>query len=214
MLTFVLYKIRKMAKKSKSYSTFIAEDIRSLGIETIVQGHDWTALQQIVPSDWLALTLEKNMRLPLMSEKAKSEFIVAPILTEMHELNPNVFTFFSGSTFDVNKALGLKGRCDFIFSRKPQAATIEAPIFSIIEAKNDGIEDAYPQCIAQLYAADLYNREHSVEFPFIYGAVTTGFVWKFVRYADNVAYIDTALFYKDQLPQLLGALQTTINYYL
>lgn len=202
-----------MAKRGKSYSTFTAEDIRQLGIETVVEAHKWGASEPLEPSDWLKTTLQKNMRLPLITEKAKSEFIVAPILTEMHELSLDMFTFFSGSSFDVDKTLGLRGRCDFIFSLKPHAATIEAPIFSIIEAKNDGIEEAYPQCIAQLYAAELYNKKYNLEFPFIYGAVTTGFNWKFIRYENKKAFIDTDMFYMDQLPELLGILQKVINYY-
>ena len=200
-------------KRGKSYSTFNADEIREMGIETILDAHDWGEPTPVEPSDWLKLTLQKNLRLPLSTEKAKSEFIIAPILTELHELNPNIFTFFSGNTFDVDKSLGLKGRCDFIFSRKPKAVSIEAPIFSIIEAKNDGIEEAYPQCIAQLYAADLFNQRYNIEFPFIYGAVTTGFSWKFIRLADKVASVDTEMFYMDQLPELLGILQKVVNYY-
>lgn len=202
-----------MIKRSKSYSTFSPDNIRDLGISMESMQHFPKPITVMQPSEWLKLTLQKNLRLPVITEKAKSELIVTPILTELHEQNSDIFTYFSGSALDVDKTIGLRGHCDFLLSRKPNAVLVESPVFSIIEAKNDGIEDAYPQCIAQLYAAELFNAKHGTSFPFIYGAVTTGFNWKFVRYADKTAYIDTDMYYMENLSELLGVLQHIILLY-
>ena len=202
-----------MSNIAKSYSGFRQEDIQKLQIEIFGQSLFPKNITPSVPSEWLNMTLERNLRFPVTTEKAKSEFIVAPILGELHEKNLDGFTCFSGVTFDVDKSLGLKGRSDFILSRKSNAILLEAPIFSIIEAKNDGIEDAYPQCIAQLYAAELFNIQHNTPFPFVFGAVTTGFMWKFIRYENKKAYIDTDVFYMKNLSELLGVLQYIITLY-
>lgn len=202
-----------MTNRNKTYSSFTTDDIRQLGISMQSGSVMPMPVPPLAPSAWLRLTLEKNSRLPMVTEKAKSELIVSPILTELHESNLEVFTFFSGSTFDVQKDIGLKGRCDFLLSRKPHAIVPEAPVFAIVEAKNDSLEDGYAQCVAQLYAAEIFNQRNHSAFPFLFGAVTTGFLWKFIRYADKSATVHTEIFYMENLDELLGALQTVVDFY-
>jgi hypothetical protein len=203
----------KLIKMAKAYSSYKLEDVQNLGIELTTEKHFDESLPKIEPTDWLKSTLEKNRRFPVVTEKAKSELIITPILTELHEMNLEYFTCFSGYSFDIDANSGLKGRCDFLLSRKPHAIVIEIPVFAILEAKKDDIEAAYPQCIAQMYAARVFNKRHNIEYPVIYGAVTTGFNWKFIKLIDNTAWIDTELYYLNDLPKLLGILQTIINIY-
>ena len=201
-----------MAKHS-SYSKIDVADIQQFGIRIIYQKHfKATELEKVEPTDWLLLTLQKNLKRPTTTKKAKSEFIIAPILTEMNERNPE-FTCFSGFNFEVDKSIGLNGRCDFLLSLYPNLFAIEAPIFAIVEAKNGDIEAGIPQCVAQQYAAQIFNAKHKKEFPFIYGAVTTGFDWRFVRLENNVAYVDTDVYYLDDLPRILSVLQKVVNLY-
>lgn len=209
--TFYVFKQRIMAKRSKSYSNFKQEDLRALQIEMVSEPLFPQHINPLPASEWLKVTLDRNLRFPLGTEKAKSEFIVAPILAELHDHNGGSFTCFSGVTLDVDKQLGLSGRSDFILSHKPKAVVLEAPIFSIIEAKHDNIEEAYAQCVAQLYAASLFNSQRKTVFPFLYGAVTTGFLWKFIRYENKVAFVDTDLFYLESVDDLLGVLQHIIG---
>ena len=69
-----------------SYSKFTYDDLDKIGI--VVEQMNWLqAPAPIEPSDWLKVTLEKNMDLPLSSEKAKCELIIGPILTELVEQN-------------------------------------------------------------------------------------------------------------------------------
>jgi hypothetical protein len=201
-----------MVKRS-SYSKLTIEDIQKFGIRIIYQKHfEASTLEIVEPSDWIELTLKKNLKQPTTTEKAKSEYIIAPILTEMNEQNPE-FTCFSGFNFEVDKSLGLNGRCDFLLSLYPDLFSIEAPIFAIVEAKNGEIEAGIPQCVAQQYAAQIFNKRHKKEFPFIYGAVTTGFDWRFVRLENDVAYVDTDVYYLNDLPRLLSVLQKIIDLY-
>jgi hypothetical protein len=210
---FAEIKKKNMAKRGKSYSNFKQEDLQELGIQLIEENLFSAPPALVKASDWLRLTLKNNLQMPVTTEKAKSELIVSPILVESMNNNPGFFTCFSGVTFDVDKSIGLKGRSDFILARKPKLLLLEAPIFSIIEAKNDGIEDAYPQCISQLYAAEIFNNKHNTPFPFLFGAVTTGFLWKFIRYENKIAKVDSDMFYMENLDELLGILQLIINQY-
>ena len=97
-------------------------------------------LSVVPPSAWLQETLNSSLALALSSssEKARSEFIIAPILLEMQKRNPNAFAIYSGERLDIDEQRGLNGECDFILSKGPLVSVLQAPIFTIIEAeKND-----------------------------------------------------------------------------
>lgn len=94
-------------------------------------------IQTIVPSKWLTENLNIGTRLTFTSanEKARSKFIVAPILMELERKNPEQISIFSGMRLDVDEVSGLKGECDFLLSRKPSGLVVEAPVFCLVEAK-------------------------------------------------------------------------------
>jgi hypothetical protein len=195
-----------------SYSGFTYEDLDILNIKVERKRFLPNNIPTIEPSEWLKTTLKKNLNLPLASEKAKCEHIIAPILTEMVDVNEQSFTYFSGYTFDVDKSRGLKGRCDFMLTGEPLSPRISAPVFTIVEAKNDNLDIGVPQCIAQMYAALLFNQKRNRSISVIYGAVSFGFEWQFLKLVDeNTALIDPTIYYQIQLPQLLGALQYIIQ---
>jgi hypothetical protein len=127
---------------------------------------------------------------PLQTEKAKSEYVIAPILKELRRNNPNRFSSFSGYELSVDKALGLTGFCDFVLSATPHKAAITAPIFCLVEAKKDDIEKGTAQCGAEMYAAKLYNEQEGKSRTIIYGCVTTAFSWCFLKLENNILYID------------------------
>ena len=195
-----------------SYLSFTYEDLDALNIKVERKRFLPDNIADVMPSEWLKTTLKKNLNLPMASEKAKSEHIIAPILTEMVELNHQSFTYFSGYTFDVDKSKGLKGRCDFMLTGDPLSPRISAPVFSIVEAKNDNLDVGVPQCIAQMYAALLFNQKRNHPISTIYGAVSFGLEWQFLQLIDaNNALLDPTIYYQIQLPQLLGVLQHIID---
>lgn len=126
----------------------------------------------------------------LGTEKAKSEYIIAPVLKELRRNNPNRFSYFSGYRFDVDSKLNLQGFCDFIFSASPHRVDIESPIFCIVEAKKDSIEDGLAQCGAEMYAAYLYNDKKNQHRNAIYGCVTNAFSWCFLKLEEKNLFID------------------------
>ncbi len=198
-----------------SYSKFTNyEDLKALGIEVRNKRISREAIA-IEPTNWLRDTLLMNSKLPLATEKAKSELIVVPILTELVTRNNYAFTYFSGYTFNVDKAQGLVGACDFLLSTEVDTPMIAAPIISVVEAKRDNLDNGIPQCIAQMYAAQLFNIEAKSDVTTIYGAVSTGGTWQFLYLKEKAAFIDTQVFYINQdLPELLGAFQQIIDFYI
>jgi hypothetical protein len=194
-----------------SYSKFTYEDLDALQIVVQTEALHLEKSPKVEPSAWLKETLELNMQLPMASEKAKSEGIIAPILSDLVKRNNFSFTYFSGYNFLVDKNQGLKGRCDFLLSKSPKARRIESPILSIVEAKNDNLEEGIPQCVAQLYAADLFNQKHGLPNRPIYGSITYAFGWQFVKLENKIAYVDDKIYSLENLPQIMGILQKIID---
>jgi hypothetical protein len=195
----------------KSYSQYTADDLNELDIE-IVNGRLFIDIVPLQPSDLLIQILELNKQFPLQSEKAKSELLISPIINEIWRKNPQVFTYFSGYQFNVDAKRGLKGFCDYLLSKKYNAVFIESPVCAVVEAKNNqDLVDAVPQCGAEMYAARLFNQQHENNIDSIYGIVTSGYDWQFLKLTENTLSVDNKRYFLDNLPELLGCLQKLID---
>lgn len=51
----------------------------------------------------------------------------------------------------------------------------------VVEAKKQDIDLGIPQCAVQMYASKKFNENKKTPVPYIYGCVTTGREWKFMR---------------------------------
>lgn len=144
------------------------------------------------------------------TEKARSEFLIAPILGELKEINPDV-SLFSGTEFNVDIEKGLNGICDFLISKSREQLSIEAPVIMIVEAKKENLNAATPQCIAEMLAAQIFNQNQGNLITSIYGVVTTGSVWRFLKLENRVVNIDLNEIYLNPVDNLLGILTTVIK---
>lgn len=78
------------------------------------------------------------------------------------------------------------------------------------EAKNESIKSSLGQCIAQMVAAQLFNQRNGEEIESIYGAVTTGTDWKFLKLTDKTIWIHKRDYFINEVSQILGILTTHI----
>jgi hypothetical protein len=131
-----------------------------------------------------------TIALAINTEKAKSEFIIAPILLELRRQLRGVFALFSGIELNVDPSRGLNGVCDFILSGANRQFVLSAPLVTIVEAKNDNLRSGLGQCIASMVAAQLYNERAGSEIKVVHGVVTTGSAWKFLRLEGTNLTID------------------------
>lgn len=160
------------------------------------------------PEPWLVSLLEQTIPLAsaINTEKARSEFIIAPLLLELKNIFKNQISLFSGTEFNVDASLGLTGRIDFLFSRSSEQLFIEAPIAVVVEAKNENLNAGIPQCIAELIAASRFNEQQgNITFP-LYGVVTTGSLWKFVQVEENKVTVDLNEYPLKPIEVILGIL--------
>ena len=140
------------------------------------------------------------------TEKAKSEFIIAPVLSHLRRTLGGRFAIFSGVSFDVDAARGLNGYCDFLLARSPIQSVVTAPAVAIAEAKNDLIRNGLGQCIAAMVAAQEFNARSPGPASLIHGVVTTGSAWKFLRLTGMTITLDRPEHYVSDLPRILGIL--------
>lgn len=164
----------------------------------------------VQPADWLLEVLQRSRRLPLVSEKARSEFIVAPILLNFREIAADV-NIYSGTTFDVEPAQGLKGVCDFIISKSEPFPVVRAPVLMMVEAKKNDLDEALGQCAAEMVAARIFNQRHNNAIETIYGCITTGELWQFLKLAGNTLTLDEERIYIEKVDLILGMLKTIID---
>ena len=98
----------------------------------------------------------------LTTEKAKSEFLIAPLLKEVKRTHLESVSVFSGVNLETNRA-GLNGFCDFILTNTADSVELIAPICCLVEAKNRSIEEGFAQCAAEMFAAILFNEQSNIK---------------------------------------------------
>jgi hypothetical protein len=197
-----------------AYSEFTIDNVASrLNLRLLPTTILFPSITPMSPSEFLQTALAEGFPLAslISTEKARSELIVTPILLEARRRANQPVSFFSGAEFNIAKELGLNGTCDFILTLSGVQYTIEAPIVTIDEAKNDNIRSGLGQCIAEMHAAQLFNEARQTSFPFIYGAVTTGVDWRFIRLQGKDVQIDDHDYNILQLDRLLGVLNFILN---
>ena len=192
-----------------SYSEFSIKQVKEkLGLEIVENRDLFSNINEIKISDLLSATLKYNVPLAMAvgTEKARSELIIANILLEVRKTHNNQVSLFSGVIFDVDKDRGLAGFCDFIISQSPEQFYLSAPIITVVEAKNENIVGGLGQCIAEMYAAHLFNEKEGLQLPAVFGAVTTGNAWKFLKLENNTVYVDIQDYYIDNVNKIIGIL--------
>jgi len=164
-------------------------------------------------SDFLGQTLQYNIALALAinTEKARSELIVTPILVELRKHFNYQISFFSGKEFNIDPEKGLNGFCDFLISRSPEQLLIKTPVVALVEAKNDNLQNGLPQCMAEMIAARIFNERNNNNISAIYGVVTTGTNWKFLRLINQTIEVDLNDYFIDKISKIIGILKHLIN---
>jgi hypothetical protein len=160
----------------------------------------------IAPSDYLKTTLTEYIPLAtaINTAKARSELIIAPILLEVRRILNFQIGFFSGTEFNADAKSGLNGYCDYILTASSDLYEIRTPVITLVEAKNENIKSGLGQCIAEMLGAQLFNQQQNDEIEAIYGCVTTGNAWKFLKLVNQTVFIDLSDYYIKEVDKILG----------
>ena len=145
------------------------------------------------------------------TEKARSELLIMPVLLEAYRQTGQGFSLFSGVDFTVDLDRGLRGVCDFLFSLSAEQLFVEAPVVAVVEAKNDNIKSGIGQCVAEMLAAQTFNERRGNPIPTVFGVVTTGSLWTFLRLTGGLVSIAAAEYHIKEVERIVGILVAMVR---
>ena len=162
-------------------------------------------LPSVAPDTLLQTILAENVPLALAqgNEKARSEWIINPVLTGVRRLSNAPVSIFSGREFNVDPARDLTGYVDFLVARSHRLLVLESPIIVMVEAKPENLNAGLGQCAAEMLAAQIFNQQPDQT---IYGCVTNGELWKFLKLQATDLTIDLDAYALEPIERLLGIL--------
>ena len=112
--------------------------------------------------------IERNLRrVKFLSEDARKQAIIAPILLEVCEITQTQLNI----EYPVSVSEQLKGSFDYYISKGKGLL--------VIEAKQADLSRGFTQLAVELIALDQWTKSDT---PVLYGAVTTGEDWRFAIY--------------------------------
>ena len=197
-----------------AYSNFtIAKVKEEFGLTVDETQNIFNDIPTVQPSEILTVILQEYIPLAtaIGTEKARSEFLIAPILSEVRRQLNYQISLFSGTDFNVDVEKGLLGYCDFLISASKEQFFISAPVITIVEAKNENMIGGFGQCIAEMIASQIFNQRQGIEIPVIYGIVTTGTAWRFLKLTETKVCIDKVEYYINQVDKILGFILNSIR---
>ena len=197
-----------------AYSNFTLGQVRkAFELETVRKWGIFADIAPVEPSALLTAVLERNMpfALAIGTEKAKSELIVSDVLVELCVHFDNRVSLFSGIDFNVDASKELTGVCDFLVSLSPEAFELEAPVIALVAAKNSDVKLGVAQCAAEMVAAQCFNAEQGNSIPRVYGAITSGTDWLFLKLEGKTLHIDMRIYTLERCDRILGILASMVR---
>ncbi len=191
------------------YSEFTIRKIKqAFDLTTIEDGGFFPEIDPISPTNTLTDFLSESLPLAIAtgSKKARSELIISPVLVEVRKILHRKISLFSGADFTVDPSVGLSGVCDFLLSRSPEQLEIEAPVVVIVEAKKADLNVGIGQCIAEMVAALQFNEMNNQPITTVYGSVSNGTAWRFMKLEGKTVTIDLTDYPLPPVEQILGFL--------
>ena len=195
------------------YSSFSLLQVQRQFALKVIEGVFFVDLPGLTPGEWLIDLLAKSAPFAAAqgSEKVRSELIVAPLLFELRELLDRRVGLFSGTDFSIDTESGLNGICDFLLTRSTNELIIEAPAIILIEAKKGEHNAGWGQCAAEMVAAQKFNRAGGQEVSTIYGSVTTGTQWQFLKLTGQDLTIDVTEYSLNPIDRILGIFKWMVD---
>ena len=133
-----------------------------------------------------------------------------PILLACRELSGDAVAIYSGQRLDVHPEQGLVGECDFILARDAAGpAPARTPGHDPARRRRTTSRVAWANASPRWSATGCSHCAGKVT-PRLYGCVTTGEAWQFLRLEGSTVSIDRARYYIDNVGGILAALQAII----
>lgn len=149
----------------------VAEILQELGVTFEVSPIEFEqASPELMPvAEGLKARLEsRRQRVRLMSEAARREVLIAPVLLEVADITQAIVNI----EYPVEVNQFLSGDLDYLLEAKHRVL--------VVEAKQADLTREFTQLATELIALDQWIE---LSDPILYGAITTGDIWQFGSFA-------------------------------
>jgi hypothetical protein len=183
----------RATRKPMAYSKFTLEKaLKELELTLVSVPELFLGVAPVAVSEPMAGLLKQYLTIALgvATEKARSEYLVAPLLFELRQRTGGAISIFSGVTFDVDPARGLAGACDFLLAKSPEQNILQSPVFAAVESKSENLRPGLGQCLAEMVAVQLFNQQEGHPLPTVWGTVTSGLAWRFMKLEGQTVYLE------------------------
>ncbi len=162
----------------------------------------------VPPSDELRKWLDRFavLALGLGSDMSRSVYLLGPIFGEIMRRASTPVLVFSGVTLDVDKDRGLTGVCDYLMTRAREMYYLRGPLFVAVGARRDDAGGGLGQCAAQMVAVRMFNEKDKTPLEAVYGCVTSGNLWRFLKLEGDTLTIDKTEYHIQNVAAVLGVL--------
>ena len=166
---------------------------------SIDQGKFLPSVEPLPVPSWLVtvLNFRKESLATMRTEKSISEALIAPVLMAVEDKFRDKISIFSGEPLVTEV---LSGICDFLITKDPTAFDPEGGYFVLVESKKQDLLSGIPQCVAEMYAAQILNGNDDT----VYGCVSIGVEWLFIKLEGKIATIDPTIFTITEVDKILG----------
>jgi hypothetical protein len=149
----------------------------------------------------ITIVLEESLH--RVSEAARCDMLIAPMLYEAWLQHRSVFKLWSHAPLEYNEELS--GTPDYLIARQSPFGTeaVGLPILVAVEAKKDDFILGWGQCAAEMIAIQKLNGESSGE---IFGIVTNGETWEFGKLNESTMIRHPLPYTISESAKLFGAL--------
>jgi hypothetical protein len=194
-----------------AYAEFdLKKAVETFGLSEDDKTDIFESIAPLEPSDFLRVWLDgfAAVAVGVNSEKARSEFIIAPMLAEMKIRSGDRVNVLPGVTFGVDSAQGLTGFCDYLIAQSQMVYYVKAPILAVVEAKKEDMVGGLGPCAAEMVAIQIFNEREGKSLPAVHGCVTSGSLWRFLRLTGKSLNIDRPEYSLRDAAKILGILVT------
>ncbi len=169
-------------------------------------------LPALKPTPALIEDLTYASYMALGSEKSRAAHFIVPVFKEFIKSQRYRCQYYAGYHFDIDKTRGLSGYCDFLFSPE-RSQGIKSAVFCVVEAKGRNITDSIAEAGAEMFAAQIFNAQQNMPTPIVYGCVTDGVTWQFLKLEGNILHKDIETYFADEMTvgHLLRVFEAIMN---
>lgn len=192
-----------------AYSDFdLRTAVERFGLREEREADLFADVAPLEPSANLRAILEEfaPVALGLNTEMARREYITTPLLMEAKRRAAGPVNVLPGAALDADRERGLNGFCDYLIARSNEIYYIRGPLAAVVEAKREDVIGGLGQCAAAMVGIRVFNERDGKTFPTLYGAVSSGSVWKFLRLEGDVLTIDQREYYLREVSLILSIL--------